>query len=140
MSQDTALKSLQTKDRLSRREIGIIGIHAFIGWALCTASMVISMATTTIQNALIIHAAAAPFIYTAVSLFYFNRFNFTNPLRTGLIFLGFVIFMDFFLVAMIIQKSFEMFLSPMGTWIPFALILSTTYIVGTIVSKRRTAQ
>lgn len=140
MRQDTALETLQAKNRLSRREVLIIGLHAFIGWALCTASMVISMATTSIQNALIIHAAAAPFIYSAVSLSYFVKFNFTRPLQTGLIFVGFVIFMDFFLVAMMIQKSFEMFLSPLGTWIPFGLILLTTYIVGTIISKRRTAK
>jgi len=138
MNQDTTLETLKTRTRLSRREISIIGIHAFIGWALCTATMVISMANTTVQNSLIIHAVAAPIIYTAISLSYFSKFNFTRPLQTGLTFVGFVIFMDFFLVAMLVQKSFEMFYSPLGTWIPFALIFTTTYIVGLLVLKRKT--
>jgi len=138
MNQDTTLETLKTRTRPSRKEISIIGIHAFIGWVLCTATMVISMATTTVQNSLIIHAVAAPIIYTAVSLSYFSKFNFTRPLQTGLIFVGFVIFMDFFLVAMLVQKSFEMFYSPLGTWIPFVLIFTTTYIVGLLVLKRKT--
>jgi hypothetical protein len=118
MNQETTLKSVQTQKRLSWKEIGIIGINAFIGWALCTASMGISMATTTVQNALIIHASAAPVIYTFVSLSYFKKFSFTKPLQTGLIFVSFVIIMDFFIVALLVLKSFEMFYSPLGTWIP----------------------
>ncbi|MBC8506369.1 MAG: hypothetical protein H8D34_16020 [Chloroflexi bacterium] len=140
MNQETILASIQNQDRLSWREIGIIGIHAFIGWALCTAAMGISMATTTVQNALIIHASAAPIIYTAVSLSYFNKFNFTKPLQTGLIFVSFVIIMDFFVVAMLVLKSFEMFYSPLGTWIPFTLIFLNTSIMGTLVLKRKKSQ
>lgn len=140
MNQETTFSTARTQKRLSLREIGIIGIHAFIGWALCTASMGISMATTTVQNALIIHASAAPIIYTAVSLSYFKKFNFTKPLQTGLIFVSFVIIMDFFVVAMLVLKSFEMFYSALGTWIPFSLIFLTTYIVGSLISKRKIAQ
>jgi hypothetical protein len=102
--------------------------------------MGISMATTTVENALIIHASAAPVIYFLVSLIYFRKFNYTRPLQTGLIFVSFVILMDFFIVAMLILKSFEMFTSPLGTWIPFALIFLTTYIVGTLIVKRKMPQ
>lgn len=138
MNQETTFSANHIQKHLSLKKIAIIGIHAFIGWALCTASMGISMAITTVQNAMIIHASAAPIIYTAVSLSYFKKFNFTKPLQTGLIFLGFVIIMDFFIVAMLVLKSFDMFFSPLGTWIPFLLIFSTTYIVGRITLKRQT--
>ncbi|UCG24643.1 MAG: hypothetical protein JSW55_01170 [Chloroflexota bacterium] len=127
-------------ERLSRRAVAIIGIHAFIGWALCTASMGISMATTTVENALIVHAVAAPIIFTAVSLVYFNRFNYTTPLRTGLIFVGFVILMDFFVVSLLVLGNFEMFASLLGTWIPFSLILASTYLTGTIVLRNKEAR
>lgn len=140
MTQESALKPIQAQGRLSWRKIGIIGIHAFIGWALCTASMGISMATTTVENALIIHASAAPIIYTLVSLIYFNKFNYTRPLQTGLIFVSFVILMDFFVVAMLVMKSFEMFYSPLGTWIPFTLIFLTTYVIGVLTTKRSPAR
>lgn len=119
----------------NKKNMAII-IHAFIGWALCTASMVIGMATTTIENALIIHAIGAPVIFTAVSLSYFSKYNYTSPLKTGLIFVGFVIFMDFFLVSMIVMRSFEMFASLLGTWIPFALIFISTFVTGTLINRR----
>ena len=123
------------ENAMNIKKVLIILAHAFIGWALCTASMGISQATTTIENALIIHAVGAPIFFTVVSLNYFKRFNFTTPLMTALIFVGFVIFMDFFLVAMLVLKSFEMFTSMLGTWIPFALIFTSTYVTGLLTVR-----
>lgn len=93
------------------------------------------MATTTINNALIIHAIGAPIFFTAVSLSYFKKYNYTSPVKTGMIFVGFVIFMDFFLVSLIVMKSFEMFASLLGTWIPFALIFTSTYVTGSLINR-----
>ena len=131
------VNSDQVPERLSRNAMGIILIHAFVGWALCTASMVISMATTTIDNALIIHATGAPIIFTGISLVYFNRFNYTRPLWTAVFFVGFVIFMDFFVVSLLVLGNFEMFTSLLGTWIPFSLIFASTYITGTYTLKNK---
>jgi hypothetical protein len=80
------------------------------------------MAVTSLENALIAHAIAAPIIAAGVSLVYFRKFNFTKPLQTAAIFTAFVIAMDLFVVALLINHSFEMFTSLLGTWIPFALI------------------
>ena len=52
---------------METKKIGTILIHAFIGWALCAATMGIGMATMTIQNALIIHAIGAPIFFTIIS-------------------------------------------------------------------------
>lgn len=111
-------------------------IHAFVGWALCAATMGIGMAVTSIDNTLIIHAIAAPIIFTGVSLVYFNRFRYTAPLQTAVFFTAFVIGMDFFVVAMLINRSFEMFTSLLGTWIPFTLIFLSTYLTGLFVTRR----
>jgi hypothetical protein len=113
----------------------ILLVHAFVGWLLCAATMGIGMAVTTMQNALIIHAIAAPIFFALISLVYFHRFNFTRPLQTAAIFLTFVIVMDFFVVAMLINNSFEMFTSLLGTWIPFALIFTSTYVTGLFVRR-----
>lgn len=80
----------------------IILIHAFIGWALCGAIMGIGMQVTSIESTLIIHAIGAPIFFVIVSLIYFKKFNYTTPFQTALIFLAFVIFMDFFIVALLI--------------------------------------
>ena len=104
--------------------------HAFIGWTLCAATIGIGMIVTSVNNALIIHAIAAPIFFAIVSLIYFRKFNFTTPLQTAAIFIAFVIAMDFFVVAMFINRSIEMFASLLGTWIPFALIFASTYLTG----------
>lgn len=120
---------------MNAKQVLIILAHAFVGWAFCTASMLIGMATMSIENALIVHAIAAPIIFAIVSLVYFKLFNYTTPLQTGLIFVSFVILVDFFLVALVINRSLEMFASPLGTWIPFALIFTSTYVTGTLTLR-----
>ncbi len=114
----------------------ILFLHVFIGWAICTATMVIGMAVTTIENALILHAIIGPLGFMILSIIYFKKFNYTTPLQTAIIFVSFVILVDFFLVALIINQSLEMFTSPLGTWIPFALIFISTYLSGLIIKKR----
>ena len=129
---------LEEGQDLSKGQLGVIAIHALIGWALCAATMGIGMAVTSIQTALIVHAIGAPIFFADVSFNYFRKFDYTSPLKTALIFTGFVIVVDFFVVAMVINKSFDMFTDPLGTWIPFALIFASTYLTGKIVSKNLT--
>jgi len=114
----------------------IVLAHAFVGWALCAATMGIGIALMPLQTTLIVHAIAAPIIFCIVSLVYFKMFHFTTPVQTALAFVGIVILMDFLAVALLILKSFEMFTSLLGTWIPFALIAMSTYLTGLFVKKR----
>ena len=114
----------------------IIFVLALTGWALCGAIIGIGFAVTTVQNTLIIHLVGAPIIFTAISLIYFKRFDFTTPLQTALIFVSFAILMDFFVVALLIEKSFEMFTSVIGTWLPWAFIFLSTYFVGVSLKKQ----
>jgi len=120
---------------MTTRNIFIVLVHAFIGWALCFATIGIGMAVTSLENALIAHAIGAPIFFAIVSLVYFRKFNFTTPLQTATIFIVFVIGMDFFVVAMLINKSFEMFTSLLGTWIPFVLIFASTYLTGRFLQQ-----
>jgi hypothetical protein len=124
----------------SRKAITIL-VHALIGWALCGATMGIGMASMSLQNALIVHAIGAPIYFTILSWVYFTKFNYTTPLRTAIYFVAFVIGMDFFVVALMINKSLEIFGGLLGTWIPFALIFASTYLTGRYVvrsSRRQT--
>jgi len=122
---------------MTTRKVFIILAHAFIGWALCAATMGIGMATLSMQNALIVHAIGAPIFFTVISLIYFNKFNYTTPLQTALIFVSFVIVVDFFVVALLINRSLEMFASILGTWIPFALIFGSSYLTGHYVRSMK---
>jgi len=119
------------------KKLFIILAHAFVGWALCAATMGIGTATTSLENTLILHAIGAPIYFSLVSFVYFKKFNYTTPLQTALIFVGFVITVDFFVVALLINRSFDMFASLLGTWIPFALIFSATYLTGTFTLRKQ---
>lgn len=121
--------------RLQPKQLLIPILLGLLGWALCGAIMFIGMAVTDIQTALIVHAIGAPVIFSLISWLYFKRYNYTSPIKTALLFICVVIFMDFFLVALIINKSLEMFQSPLGTWIPFGLIILATYLTGKIIVK-----
>ena len=118
-------------------KILVILAHAFVGWMLCAATIGIGMAVTTVNNALVIHAIAAPIFFAGISLIYFRKFSYTTPLQTASTFLAFVVAMDFFVVAMLINRSFDMFASVLGTWLPFALIFASTYLTGRIVTGAR---
>lgn len=118
--------------KLNYKKVLILLAHTFVVWGLCGAVMGIGMANTTLQKALVIHVIAAPMIAIAVSSLYYWKFNYTTPMNTAIVFVAFVIFMDIFLVAMVINNSFDMFKSFIGTWLPFILIFTTTYLTGVL--------
>jgi hypothetical protein len=121
---------------LNTKQIIIVLVFAFIGWAACAATMGVGMALATIKSTLIVHAIGAPIYFIILSLIYFRKFNYTTPLSTAIIFIAFVVFVDFFLVALVINQSLDMFRSFLGTWLPFIAIFTATCLTGYIVSKR----
>lgn len=119
---------------MSLAQIGVSMAHALVGWALCGATMGIGLAKTSLDRALVIHAVAAPIIFGLISAVYFNYFAYTAPLATAVGFVAVVIVMDFFVVALLIQRDMSMFLSVRGTWLPFTLIFCSTYLVGRLIA------
>ena len=113
----------------------IIIIHGLIGWALCGATVGIGRAVTSMEATLIAHAIAAPVIFAILTTIYYKKFGYTKPLTTAIIFVGIVIAMDAGLVAPVFEKSYEMFHSVLGTWIPFGLIFLSTLITGSLLTR-----
>lgn len=108
----------------------------FAGWALCGAVIAIGRSVTSMENTLVIHAIAVPIIFGIISLIYHTRFNFTRPPVTALLFTGFAMAMDAGLVALLFEKSYAMFKSVLGTWIPFGLIALSTAVTGILANRR----
>jgi hypothetical protein len=121
-------------DRIFRS--GVILAHAFVPWAVCGAVMMIGRQLTSLDTALVIHAIAAPIVFGLVAWSYFSRFGYTTPFQTATIFLGFAIALDAGLVAPVFEHSYAMFGSVLGTWIPFVLIFTSTYLVGASVGTK----
>ncbi|MFC2043034.1 hypothetical protein ACFLUA_02660 [Chloroflexota bacterium] len=122
--------------RLGLKEIGVIVLLGAVGWALCGAIVFIGRSLTDMQTTLIVHAIGAPIIFMLLSILYFSKFNYTSPLQTAVAFLAIVILLDFFIVALIIERSMDMFLSLLGTWIPWALIFLSTYLTGLAYERK----
>jgi hypothetical protein len=123
-------------DKIKIAKLVLLLAHAFAGWMLCAAIIGIGFQVTTVGNTLIAHAVGVPIIFAILSYMYFKGFNYTTPLQTALVFLVFAILMDFFVIALLVQKSFTMFASVLGTWIPFALIFASTYVTGYYTARR----
>ncbi len=122
--------------KITYKKVFIILAHAFVIWALCGATIGIGRVIIGIGPTLIVHLFAAPIFSALISLFYYKKFNFTMPFTTALIFLFFVGGMDAGLVAPVFERSFSMFTSVVGTWIPFGLIFLASYTVGLVVKKQ----
>ncbi len=138
MSTTTQAATRPTRLPASRTQAGItLVLHALVVWGLCGATMSIGMSVTSLSNALRLHAAAAPVIAAMVSLIYFTRFCYTKPLVTAAVVLGVVATVDFFLVALVINRSLDMFRSVVGTWLPFSLIFLSTFVTGVAVRRHR---
>jgi hypothetical protein len=128
------------EDQRVVKKIIVIFVFSVVGWGLCGAIMGIGMQVMSMDTTLIVHAIGAPIIFSLLSILYFRRFGFTTPLQTAIIFLAIVVFLDFFVIALVVlksfeMKSFEMFASPLGTWTPFALIFLSTYLSGLFTFK-----
>jgi hypothetical protein len=124
--------------QLSARQILVVVLFGLLGWALCGAIMFVGMAVTSMQTTIIAHAMGAPIIFASISWIYFTKFGYTKPLATAIAFVAIVVLVDFFLVALVINRSLEMFESVLGTWIPWVLIFFSTYLTGLAVEARST--
>ena len=118
----------------------VIAGLALVGWALCAATMGIGMAVVGLPEALVIHAVAAPIIFAGISVVYFRRFAHAKPLTIAAAFVAIVVFMDVLVVAMLVQRSFAMFTSFLGTWLPFLLIFVSTFLTGAVVRREKRAK
>ena len=111
----------------------VLTAHAFAVWVLCGATMVIGLKVTSLRRALLAHAIAAPLIAAAVSFVYFTWFGEATPLAAAFWFEGFVFVVDLLLVALLINRSLDMFRSVLGTWLPFLLIFLATLLTGALI-------
>ncbi|MCU0821445.1 MAG: hypothetical protein MUC95_03100 [Spirochaetes bacterium] len=76
----------------------------------------------SMKTILVIHLIAGPAGFGFLSALYHRKYGYTRPLTAALIFLIFIILMDFFVVGLLIVKDLEMFTNIIGTWAPYTLI------------------
>ena len=102
-------------------------------WAFCGSLIAIGRKFMSMENTLVFHAVGAPIGAAFFAWLYFSWVGDFSPLQAALIFVGTSLTLDVFVVAMLIEKSFEMFRSALGVWIPQASIFAATYLTGSIL-------
>jgi hypothetical protein len=99
-------------------------------WGACGAVMAIGRRIWTLDTTLYIHLLAAPMIAFALSAVHkLLAAGFSSLLR-AMVMTGFVIILDAVVVAPVFERSYAMFGSLIGTWIPFAAIFLASLAAG----------
>ena len=120
----------------STRSVPLILLYAFIGWAWCGAIMAVGPDLFSMSMTLILHAILGPAGFGLLSALYYKAHARPKPVILAFIFLCFVIVLDAGLVAPVFVKSYAMFQSIPGTWLPFTLIFLFSWSIGWIVQKK----
>lgn len=118
------------------KKTSIVLGFAFAVWAFCGALVGVGRQFMSLEATLIAHAIGAPVGAVFLSWLYFRNYGFTSPLVTAAIFVGSALALDVFVVAMLIEQSFEMFASVLGVWIPQALIFTATSLTGQVLKQK----
>jgi hypothetical protein len=117
------------------KKIFVVVVLALGGWEVL---MVIGRAGphwADLSTLLILRAITAPIIFSCISWYYFNRFAYTTPLKTALIFTGTTILMDVLVFFFFMENGYGLLVRSIPTWICYALIGAATYLVGKNINK-----
>lgn len=104
-------------------------------WAACGLVMALGRAAFGLEVALWVHLAAAPAIALAAAVLCWNHARHPGPLATAAILAGVPAALDALVVAPILERSFAMFASPLGTWIPLSLIFVASLATARLLSR-----
>ena len=109
-------------------------IAAVLIWALCGAVIAVGRRLWTLDTTLLVHVALAPLISFCISLLHARLAPESAPIARAAVVLAVVILLDAGLVATLLEKSYAMFKSVIGTWLPFALIFLASWAAGVVAS------
>ena len=111
-------------------------LRTLVGWMICGSIMMIGPQIVSMETTLWIHLFGAALAFFALMYPYFRRRPEAAPVKIAAATVGLIIALDVVVVAMLIEGSFEMFSSPLGTWIPFAGIFAAVWSAGAVAKAR----
>jgi hypothetical protein len=115
----------------------VLSVHAFVIWLACGLTIALAREAFGMETTLVIHAIAAPAFAALVSFVHFEHFRLAAPFATAAFFTLFIVLLDALVVAPIFEKSYAMFSSPLGTWLPLLSIFAATWLTGLFFSGPR---
>ena len=115
---------------------------AVVGWAACGLVFALARAAFGVNAAIVLHLLAAPVIGAAVTRLLWKHPRHPGVFATAATLAGTAALLDAIVVAPFLERSFAMFASFAGTWIPLALIFGASAATGALLSRaaRREAE
>ncbi len=104
-------------------------------WAACGLTMMVGRAAFGLEAALAIHLAAAPAISVVATVLCWNHRRHPGPVATATFMAGVPAALDALVVAPLLERSYAMFASPVGTWDPLALIFLASLATARLLSR-----
>jgi len=114
--------------------IDLLGLGVAL-WGSCGAVMAIGRRLWSLETTLRVHLAAAPLLAFLVSSIHRSLAPTFNPLLRAAVLAALIIALDAAIVAPIFERSYAMFRSFVGTWLPFAAIFLASLAAGILVTS-----
>ena len=119
----------------SRIAVGPTLGWAVVSWMACGLVFAVARALLGVDAAVAIHLFAAPVIGALATVLLWNHARHPGVAGTALTLAGTAAGLDAIVVAPFLERSYAMFGSPAGTWIPLALILASSALTGSLLSR-----
>ncbi len=126
-----ALSALQR----SRIAVGPALRWAVVGWIACGLTFVLARAAFGVDAAVVIHLLAAPAIGATVTLLLWSHPRHPGVVGTAATLAGTAALLDAIVVAPFLERSFAMFASLAGTWVPLALIFAASAATAALLAR-----
>jgi len=104
-------------------------------WGACGAVMAVGRRLWTLDTALRVHLVAAPVIAFLLSALHAWLAPEFNAVLRAAVMTGLVMILDAVVGAPVLERSYAMFHSVIGTWLPFAAIFGASIAAGTLVPR-----
>jgi len=111
----------------------LVGL-AIVLWGACGAVIAVGRKLWSLDSALRVHFVAAPVLAFLVAAVHKELAPAFDPALRAVAITGIVMALDAFVLAPLFERSFAMFRSVIGTWLPFAAIFAATWAAGVMVS------
>lgn len=109
----------------------LVGLTVVL-WGACGSVMSVGRRLWTLETALRVHLIAAPIIAFLVATLHKVLVPGFNPTLRAAVMTGLVIVLDAAVVAPLFERSYSMFRSVIGTWLPFATIFLASWLAGAV--------
>ena len=110
----------------------LIGL-ALVLWGACGGVMSVGRRLWTLDTALRVHLIVAPIVAFLVGALHKVLVPGFDPTLRAAVMTGLVIVLDAAVVAPLFERSYAMFRSIIGTWLPFAAIFLASWAAGVVM-------